>query len=325
MTLTVFIGTFNRLETLERSVRSYERFSTPHELVIVDNGSDDQRCIDKLAELEKLPYVRKVYSFPGVEDMYGATDHFLTAMKDTPKGDNDWFAVSEADVCFDGADPRTLAVYIALAKRTGEAAGSHLRVDGDIPRGYPLRSRVISCESRLLYRDTFKWLGKIPYNSWQIDTTFHLFPAHRKFKRLHMNPWRVGPPFDAMHLDWYLNIFEPNVENSIYIVNAKNQVGSWGRQWLADYWNTFQEHGAEIAFEHLVDAPLNDHGDLCINSFMLSWAHQYGVGTEADEAKSLEWLHRAIPSERFAEYWVHEEDWPKMLFENDFSCLGWET
>jgi hypothetical protein len=319
--ITVFIGTFNRLDTLERTIGSYRRFGD-YELVIVDNGSWHPDCVRLLAEIEKLPEVAKIYSLPASMDMNDLSNNFVTAIDDwRSQTKSKWFAVSEADVSFDGADQGALDAYVALAEETGRAVGPHLCVD-DIPHGYPLRNRVLSCESRLLYRESMTQCLGIYYSPWQIDTTFHLFPRHQSFRRLHMDTVRVGPPYAAKHLDWYLDIHNPTDENRIYIHRVPG-VGSWGRQWIADYWLCFQESGAEAAFELLSRSPLNKHGDLCINSFLLSWCYQHGVGCEQDRGKSVWWLHNAIPRPTFNEYRVYEGNWEEMIYEDRFECLGW--
>jgi len=315
--ITVFIGTFNRLDTLERTVRSFERFETPHEIVIVDNGTDHPKCLELLEQLEGR--VKKVYSLPACDSMEEATDNFNVAIRDQYEGDGgEWFAVSEADICFDGTDPRALDAYIKLATETGTAVGPHTRVDAGIPACYPLRSRVLSTESRLLYASSMRWLDDIPYAHWQIDTTFHLFPRTRHFNRLHLNPIRVGPPFDAMHLDWYLDIFHPTEENAIYMPGLR-PVGSWGKSWIRDFWGDFQKDPV-VAFERLL-AARRSYSDLCNNAFMLSWCYQYGHGVTADLAESRRWLDAAIPSGTVWE--PLREDWLRMIYEDDFSVLGW--
>ena len=318
--LVVFIGTTNRLSTLVRTVDSYSGLSMPHELVIVDNGTDHPDCVALLARLEREKRVKKVYRFPGCDHMDEAARHFNAAMAaDYERTAARWYAVSEADVCFDGTHPDALQVYIDLAKQLGCAVGPHLRVT-DIPTHYPLRSRVLACETWMLYRDDMEWLDGVPFSRTQIDTTFHLFPSAPSFNRLRMDPVRVGPPYDAMHLDWYLNVFEPVPENAIYIGGTR-KIGSWGKDWLRDYWFWSQEHGPGEAFELLSREPMN-LGDLCNASFVRSWALQYGVGVQASREKSEDWLRSAIPYPN-DRYWAKEADWLRFVYESDMSALGW--
>lgn len=316
--ITVFIGTYNRQETLERTVQSYKRFKTPHELCIVDNGTNNNDSLQVLARLESQ--VKKVYNLPACNSMEEATDNFNVAVRDQYHGTGGaWFAISEADVCFDGTDPWALEAYKKIAIKEGAAVGPHLRVDAHMPKHYPLRTRVLACETWMLYKQDMQEQRGIFYCKCQTDTTFHLFPRTRFFNRLKLNPIRVGPPFDAMHLDWYLNIFHPNRENPVYIGDQR-PVGSWGKAWLRDFWFWFQESPAH-AFEKLSHEPLHPN-DLCNVSFILSWCHQYGIGTEVNLEKSLDCLHRAIPYPN-DHYWPFEENWMKMVYDNDLSPLGW--
>ena len=319
--VTVFIGVTNRLTTIKRTVASFAHLTTPHELVIVDNGTDHPDCLALLDRLEREKAVKRVYHFPPCDDMYRVARHFNAAMREEYNaGGREWFAVSEADVCFDGTAPDALDVYIALAEEFGVAVGPHLRVDENIPTGYPLRSRVRACETWMLYRDEMEWYEGVPFSRTQIDTTFHLFPRAPRFNRLHMNPIRVGPPYDAMHLDWYLDIFNPVPENEIYIGGTR-KVGSWGKQWLRDYWFWFQEEGPERAWDLLLREPMNLR-DLCNTSFLKSWCLQYGVGVERNLDASRDWLKSAIPYPN-PRYWDREADWLKFVYEDDMTALGW--
>lgn len=326
--LTIFVGTYNRLSTLLRTVKSYKHLRTPHELVIVDNGTDHLECLRLLAALEQKKLVRSVYHLPGCVSMEEATDNFNVAIRSEFEHGSgaEWFAVSEADVCFDGSDPRSLDAYISVAEHTGVAVGPHLSVDAGIPVNYPLRSRVLACESRLLYRQDMEWLiderkNEIPYSKCQIDTTFHLFPRTRRFDRLHLDPIRVGPPYDAMHLDWYLDPFKPTRESEIYIPDER-PVGSWGKAWLRDWWLWQRELGPEQAFDLLLQEPLNDN-DLCNVSFLISWCLQYGHGCNKDLSEAKHWLLAAIPQSDTRYYWPFEDNWLSMVFDDNFDSLGW--
>lgn len=323
--ITILIGTFNRLSTLERTVASYERMTHPHEICIVDNGTDDPECLDLLWRLAKR--VKRVYHLPGCEDMIEATDNFNVAVRDQfENGDaGEWFAISEADICFDETHPDAFDAYIDLAEASGLSVGPHLQVDGGIPACYPLRSRVLACESRLLYKDAMDWHvneasgDPVPYSSQPIDTTFHLFPRTRRFERLKFSTVRVGPPYTARHLDWYLDIFNPTRENEIYIPGMR-QVGSWGKAWIRTYWQNFQRD-PEMAFRELLAAQRTEV-DLNNSAFLLSWAYQYGHGCGLDIDRSMKALHDALPYPH-PHYWPHQDAWLDMIYSNDFSSLGW--
>ena len=318
--ITIFIGTYNRVGTLMKTIDSYKNQTEPHELVIVDNGSDHPGCLAALRQLERGGHVKKVYHLPAVGSMEEATDNFNAAIEDQyNKTGGDWFAVSEADVSFQDSSAFSLMVYVALSQLLDTAVGPHLRAN-DIPAYYPLRSRVLACENWMQYRRDMERVGGIHYNYCQIDTTFHLFKRRPFFDRLHMDPVRVARPYDAKHSDWYIDVYNPTVENRILIPD-RSQLGSWGKSWIRDFWEWFQI-SPEHAFDQLSQAPKNDHDDLCNVSFILSWCYQYGQGVGRDWDLSKELLWSAIPK-RFDRYWDLKDDWMAMIYENDFSSLGW--
>jgi hypothetical protein len=125
-----------------------------------------------------------------------------------------------------------------------------------------------------------------------------------------------------MHLDWYIDVHAPTQENHLYILDER-KMGSWGRQWIQDYWFNYQYKSPEEAFALLMAEPRDDT-DLCNNSFMLAWAYQYGVGVEQSFGESRRWLERAIPRQ-FERYWDLRDDWARMIYNDDFTSLGWET
>lgn len=320
--LTVFVGTFNRTSTLERTIRSFQRFPDCYQLVIVDNGSDWEPAVRLLGELERHPLVAGVYQLGPIETMEQLTANFDVAISDVyrRRPRSPWFAVTDADVCFEGTTVRALQGYVRVARRTGYAVGPHTRVDASIPWHYPLRSRILATESATQYRRDHEWCGRIPFSHWPIDTTFHVFRAESQHRRLRMHTVRCGPPFDAMHLDWYVDVFHPTDENRVYITDERGTVGAWGRRWLRDYWRILQDDGAEAAWRHLEAKP-RVPVDLCNASFMRSWALQYGVGVEKHLWESRRQLGLAIPPQSV---WAkHAADWTRMIFHGDFTVLGW--
>lgn len=319
--ITVFLATYNRLETLRRTIDSYRVLQDPYELVIVDNGTDHPRCLSLLEEIAQEDHVSAIYTLKKVASMDELTANFNVAVKDQYKQKRraGWFAVTDADICFEGTDQRALSAYVKIAEHTGCAAGPHLRPWG-IPHGYPLRSRVMSTEARLLYRDSMQWFDGVPYALWTIDTTFHVFPRTDEFKRIGANTYRVGPPYDVMHLDWYVDFSHPIEENWVYI-NDLSPVGSWGKGWIQAAWNAARVSPDRMFYE-LKNASTCYHRDLCNTSFMLSWCYQYGFGVEKNMTFSLNHLRQAIPP-WFEDFWRNEKDWINMVYKDDFSVFGW--
>lgn len=321
--VTIFVSTYNRLDTLSRTLDSYRKFYTPYEVVIVDNGTDHPDCLALLSEVEERPEVRDIIALKKIPTIFELHDNITIAMKDRYKQKPcpKWFAVTDADICFDGSHPDTLAKYIDIFKETEDAPGPHTRVDASIPAGYPLRSRILATESRPLYKSSMRLAAGAHVSSWSIDTTFHLFPATPEFRRFQMDTIRVGPPYDAMHLDWYSDILHPTRENEIYIGDPR-KISSWGNGWIGGFWREFQQD-PELAYRNmLASAERNNQNDLKNELFMVSWCLQYGHGVERNELESAMRLDQAIPAN--SPYIQHRDDWLEMIYRNNFQSLGWD-
>lgn len=330
--VTIFVSTYNRLATLTRTLDSYRAFDTPYEVVLVDNGTDDPECVDHLEWEAQRPEVVQVFNLPKLRTILDLPTNLSKAMRDRYRwlDKPPWFAVTDADICFEGSSPETLDAYIRVFKATEDAAGPHLRVDASIPHGYPLRSRILATDSRLLYRKSMKIVARVPCSLWSIDTTFHLFPRMPEFKRSSggqsaMDTLRCGPPYDAMHLDWYADITAPTRENEIYIADPAI-ISSWGGGWIQDFWLLFQNDPCEAFYAAQEAVQMNHQVDLRNELFILSWCFQHGYvpdefPPEHHGFQSLQMLYAAIPPE--TPYWQHKEDWLKMIYDDDFRSLGW--
>lgn len=339
MTVTIFVSTFNRTDTLIRTLQSYLRFTTPYEVVIVDNGSTWDAARDLLDRLEESGgnyQVTAVKRYPLCGDLTAVARNIHRAVRwrYRAKHRTAWYAVTDADICFEGSSPDTLAAYIEFFKRTDDAPGPHTRVHDGIPKGYPLRSRVLATESRPTYRSRQNELNvgsKMPivrWSWWSIDTTFHLFPRTDGFAWRLMDTARLGPPYDALHLDWYMDIFNPSPEADVYV---GNQISSWGASWMSGFWREFRDggHAFSLALDEgerqnrLIDSDTGLlYEDLNNGFFLASWCAQYGVGgAPKDIAMSKRLLQAAIP--QGTPYREHVEDWYAMIYDSDFTCLGW--
>lgn len=280
--IAIFVVTFNRLDTLTKSLDAYKNLSTEHEVIIIDNGTDAAPCLALLNELEKE---YKIYHYGKIFNTDELTSNINSAVKDYyNQKETPWFAVSDADVCFDIAAPNTLDVYIELAEKIDCAVGPHL-VTEDLHQNYPLRSMIMRMESRQIYRSRMRTHRDVLYSYQPIDTTFVLFRRSPEFRRLGMNTVRVGRPYAARHLDWYIDLLNPSEENLIYI-NKESNIGSYGGSWIKGFFNIFIR-SKEEAFDYLLKSPKNTSNH-CINSYILSWAYQFGHGCPIDIEKSKE-------------------------------------
>lgn len=327
--LTVFVGTFNRLETLERCLVNLERQTYPKKIVIVDNGSTWYTAKSFLNQLDGH---YKVYRLPGNEDvetteadegnhggrtMTAVANNYSEAFRAERESGNDseWFAVCDCDTAPDGPE-ESIAVYRYLAEELGCAVGPHLSLN--VHRDYPLRSLALIQNARVLFRERMMWHDGIPYSWDDIDSTFHLFPASDRFERLQMRTARVGNPYWATHTDWLTSALAPTDENHAYILGS-SAAASWTGTWLREWWRAWQD-SPEQAYA-LVEGTPKSREDYIPELFIWSWMLQYGHGCEQNLDRSRAVLWTAMPS--WSPCWEYEEHWEALVYEDDQSCLGW--
>lgn len=325
--LTIFVGTFNRLDTLRRCVENLERQNYPKKIVIVDNGSTWDKAVGYLNALE-TKYT--VYRMPGAKDApeqpYDAGQHgghgMMTVQRNYSEafrlecetGESRWFAVCDCDTAPDGPID-SLAMYVYLAQVTGCAVGPHLNLNTH--RNYPLRSAALIMNARVLFRDRMEWQHCVPYSFDDIDSSFHLFPAAPSFDRLKMRTIRVGPPWWTTHTDWEIDVCNPTAENHAYILSS-GDAASWGGNWIRNFYRAWIS-SPEEAFA-LMDAQERHFSDYDYSGFILSWMLQYGHGCEVDLVRSEAVLYDSFPE--WSPCWTYEQHWEALLDE-DLSCLGW--
>jgi len=204
----VFVISFNRLKCLTRLVESLQRSTHPIDLVIHDNGSDFPPLLAYLEALEKegVLVTRNPKIGDDPRDLEQINDtisrYFEEYSEPVP------FVVTDPDICFEGTDPAFLEVYREILNRFPgvKCVGPQLPIH-DIPETFPLRDWVIHRQKNYWSRPPdqyLSWRGKDIYlrTNTVIDTTFALFRAGTRFKRL-SRAIRVYGPYDARHLDWY--------------------------------------------------------------------------------------------------------------------------
>lgn len=327
--LTIFVATFNRLDTLENCIESLERQTRPKQIVIVDNGSTWDKAVVYLNFLEtkytvyRMPRIEDVPREIGDENAHGG-DAMQAVQRNVSeafrqerwRSDKDkWYGMTDADVWLDGPSD-SLDTYIRLAEQTGRAVGPHLRLSAH--RNYPLRSAAIIQHARILFRDRMFWWNEIPHSVDPIDTTFHLFPAGDWFNRLGMETFRVGPPYMATHSDWLIDFCNPTEENYAYILRC-GEAASWGGRWIKGFFEAWLR-SPEEAFA-LVEADRMTRDDYFYPGFMLSWMLEFGHGCEIDLERSKRVLRRAFPT--WSPCLQYKQHWDALLA-GDESCLGWE-
>jgi len=316
--VAIFVVTFNRLEVLSETLESYKHFTGDYDVVIVDNGTDNEKCV---ALLEELGKEYKIFTGPKIFTMDELTQNINNAVKNYfDNHSTPYFVVSDCDCCMDIAKHDTLEVFIELCDRYNYAVGPHYAIN--IPENYALRSRMMITESRILYkRRMTHHRDDIFYSSDAIDTTFVLFPRSPEFKRLQMSTIRVMAPYAARHLDWYIDFLNPTEGNLIY-ANKDSSVGSCGGSFIKGFLGMFMKSPKDT-FDFFLNSDKNPN-DFCLNSLYLSWMYQFGHGCDIDIEKAKYWMINACPDTGGPEYnaRLRKDDLIEMIFNNNFSCLN---
>lgn len=316
--VVIFVVTYNRLNTLRKSLDAYTKLSTPYEIVIINNDTDDPSALEYL---KSLPY--KIYTFPKIFNITELECNIVAGVKRYYENNYaPYYAVSDCDICFEDAPHNTLDVYIDLHHALGGKynVGPALMID-QIPDWYPLKNKaIIDSTFDLLPHNQKLWNG-VQYIEAGIDTTFCLFNANNtNFKRL-SSTVRVNKPYAAHHLDWYIDIRHPSEDQKIYMFK-KSPVGSSGGTFISGIYEDLQK-SPEYAFQKRISEWSNrDLFSYYVEPYNIAWMLQFGIGCEKNILESKKWIEKMIKT-----YGIHKVDkisndtYFQMIYENSFACL----
>ena len=227
--IPIFIISFERLDALERSIRSYhENIKTPFEIVIMDFGSTFVPTLKYLKNLEHKGI--KVYWKETLRNKrrfnFYIDGIIQDYFKDHPKSN---YIVTDPDIVLDNTDGDILEVYAYLLEILPEnyIVGPMLRID-DLPDHYPLRQEVEFRSWETFYHsqkvNAIQYKGKtVKYVLVRIDTTFAMNRAGTHWKR-HRMAARVLSPYAARHLEWYLDPRNLTPDQEYYMEHASRGI-----------------------------------------------------------------------------------------------------
>lgn len=226
--LPIFVISYNRAKFLERCLLSYKRMNRDIDIIVHDNGSDDEKVLkvlSKIVESGGTVYRRSKISGPDDLNQINETitDYFSRWSEPSR------YVVTDCDIDLTIADPSSLDVYDELLDRytSAQCVGPMLRIR-DIPRTYPLFRRAISRHIEQFWSRHPDWSeldsGPVATLEALIDTTFALHRAGEPFHRLKSGR-RVYYPYEAKHLDWYLN--RRQYLRSLYFSTSSSDISHW--------------------------------------------------------------------------------------------------
>jgi hypothetical protein len=218
--IPIFVTSFDRIEVLSESIVSYmEALDTDVEIIIHDQGSEYPPMVEYLKFLEAIGY--KVYR--GVNEPT-SVKHSIEDWYKT--NDSQWYVVTDPDISLRGTNPNMLNICIDVLclEKDVTCVGPALRTT-DLPDHYPMKAQVINWEKQWYKQEDEKMIrinnDIVKYHFSVIDTTFAVYRKGHEFTKPNTKAVRVARPYDAKHLDWYMDHSKLTDDYKHYIESAK--------------------------------------------------------------------------------------------------------
>jgi hypothetical protein len=241
--IPIFVISYNRGHMLREAIASYLRLADAGEVIVHDNGSDDPATLAVLSELRGAGV--KVVSAPRIQEKAQLNSVNETVRAHFGGAPGSRYVVSDCDIDMSIAAPRSLEIYGELLDRFPAATcvGPMLRIR-DIPREYPLFNHVMNCHIERFWQHPPQWAetsaGPTAILPAPIDTTFALHRAGEDFQRM-KHGIRVYHPYEARHLDWYLNGGEATMD--AYEHTSSERISHWSN-------SARRERHGDVALRH---------------------------------------------------------------------------
>lgn len=218
----------NHLDILKRSLASYEKFiDYPKRFVFHNTNSQYKPCLDFLKERE----------LQGDLVYHTNINHHLSVINTIRKylsehPDAEYYILTDPDIELNNAKSNLVETFIYLLNKYNVySVGTSLKID-DIPDYYPKKQLVLSIPTHKSFHSSPRIQENFQGQDFEItvapiDTTFQLIRARNIDERFpHANCLRVFEPYDARHLDWYINPNDMTDCQKFYHENATS-ISHW--------------------------------------------------------------------------------------------------
>ena len=236
--IPIFIIVHNQYEILKKTVESYEKYiKTPIEIIFHNVCSTYFETLNYLDTKQKEGYI-----------VYNSTvnNHHtvMNSIKDyiSKNSKCEYIVMTDPDIELNKVNGDILEFYIYLLNKLQKTTvGPMLKID-DIPDEYHNKKAAIAGHTNQFWKKPKKTIlfknKKYEYIDCNTDTTFQLFSAKNIPKTFpHKNSIRTLEPYDARHLDWYVN---PNnlAPCQLYYLNNTSNISHWNnKNWTGKYHN----------------------------------------------------------------------------------------
>ena len=236
--IPIFIISRDRLDVLQKCVRSLKQIKTPYQVVIHDNASTFPPLIEYLKQGEKsgefIVYWHKINSLK--EAAKSVADYLQKAEMEGNKPP--YYCVTDPDIELRDVNGDILEFYAHLLDKTKpgqiKVVGPMLEID-DLPDHYPLKERVIQSHTRQFwgkksYKTEYR-AAKFDIQSAMIDTTFGMYRSSTPWKPMNRG-YRTYAPYSARHLDWYIDPENMSEDQKYYLKTCRRDTGHWSSSYL---------------------------------------------------------------------------------------------
>ena len=222
----VFVISYNRKWQLERSLVSFRQLGDI-EIIIHDNGSDDQTTIGYLKKLERngitINWGKKIVNADGLNNVNNSIENYFLKHPECN------YIVTDPDIeLLQGAE-RTLKIYNFLLDKFPDVdcVGTMLKID-DISKDYPLYNNVINRHVGQFWqhKPNIIYFNNEPlaYIRCPIDSTFSMHRSGKKFLRK-SDGIRLYGQYSAKHLDWYTDT--DRILGDKYLKKSNPKIAHW--------------------------------------------------------------------------------------------------
>lgn len=217
--IPIFIITKDRLTVLKQSIESYLKLGPEVKIVLLDNGSTYPPLLEWMSTCgyEIIRNPNPTGSFKDISDWVGNVISLYA-------GNFEHYIVTDPDIELEEPSPALLEYYkaVLMAFSGANCVGPMLRID-DLPECFHFRDQMIESHNIQFWGPQHKTMRfrNVLVQPAPIDTTFAMYRRSFRFHRLNMGI-RVRAPYQARHLDWYLDTLNPTEEQQYYFDHASN-------------------------------------------------------------------------------------------------------
>jgi FkbM family methyltransferase len=281
--LVVFIITYNRKNMLNRILDSYNKLLTKFNIIIIDNGTNDEFCKENLYSLD---YTIIQFDFLNENPYESLINNINESVKYYYNNYySKYYAVSDADISFENTKEDVFEVYMRMIDLLNANIGPRLNTS-NIPDHYPLKMNVMFSYIYNNNKDRCNIIinnKNIEYIHEPIDTTFTMFLyENNKVYKPCQNTISVFEPYDCLHLDWYFNAINFDNDSLIYMNSSAKNLGGYASGYIRIFVNNYLK-------ENKAEDYVNENYDVLKNNILFSndnrWSLVYWLLTNGHYIK----------------------------------------